>query len=99
MKILFSAYACEPGKGSEPGVGWNWGRQITRFVSLGYHPSKQPPAYRAGPGKGASAQCALGLFWSALLGVVLEEGSAEAHLYIISGRSEPIASASASTSR
>jgi glycosyltransferase involved in cell wall biosynthesis len=24
MKILLSAYACEPGKGSEPGVGWNW---------------------------------------------------------------------------
>ncbi len=23
-KILLSAYACEPGKGSEPGVGWNW---------------------------------------------------------------------------
>lgn len=24
MKVLISAYACEPGKGSEPGVGWNW---------------------------------------------------------------------------
>lgn len=24
MKILLSAYACEPNKGSEPGVGWNW---------------------------------------------------------------------------
>lgn len=24
MKILLSAYACEPGKGSEPGIGWNW---------------------------------------------------------------------------
>lgn len=23
-KILLSAYACEPNKGSEPGVGWNW---------------------------------------------------------------------------
>ncbi len=23
LKILISAYACEPGKGSEPGVGWN----------------------------------------------------------------------------
>ena len=30
MKILLSAYACEPGKGSEPGVGWNWVRQISR---------------------------------------------------------------------
>lgn len=24
MKILVSAYACEPGKGSEPGAGWAW---------------------------------------------------------------------------
>jgi glycosyltransferase involved in cell wall biosynthesis len=24
MKILLSAYACEPGRGSEPGVGWSW---------------------------------------------------------------------------
>ncbi len=23
-RILFSAYACEPDKGSEPAVGWNW---------------------------------------------------------------------------
>ena len=31
LKVLLSAYACEPGKGSEPGVGWNWAKQITRF--------------------------------------------------------------------
>lgn len=31
FKVLVSAYACEPGKGSEPGVGWNWMRQIARF--------------------------------------------------------------------
>ncbi len=31
MRILVSAYACEPGKGSEPGVGWNWVLQIARF--------------------------------------------------------------------
>lgn len=24
MKVLVSAYACEPGKGSEPGAGWRW---------------------------------------------------------------------------
>lgn len=24
MKVLLSAYACEPNKGSEPGVGWSW---------------------------------------------------------------------------
>ncbi len=31
MKVLVSAYACEPGKGSEPEVGWQWVRQIARF--------------------------------------------------------------------
>src|SRR6185437_12063651 len=30
MKILLSAYACEPGKGSEPGVGWNWALELAR---------------------------------------------------------------------
>lgn len=24
MRVLISAYACEPGKGSEPGAGWAW---------------------------------------------------------------------------
>lgn len=31
MKVLISAYACEPDKGSEPGVGWNWAVQLSRF--------------------------------------------------------------------
>jgi glycosyltransferase involved in cell wall biosynthesis len=31
LRVLISAYACEPNKGSEPGVGWNWVRQIARF--------------------------------------------------------------------
>ncbi len=26
MKVLLSAYACEPGRGSEPGAGWTWTR-------------------------------------------------------------------------
>lgn len=30
MKVLLSAYACEPGKGSEPGVGWHWAIEIAR---------------------------------------------------------------------
>ncbi|HLJ50813.1 MAG TPA: glycosyltransferase [Bryobacteraceae bacterium] len=30
LKILLSAYACEPGRGSEPGVGWNWVREFAR---------------------------------------------------------------------
>lgn len=29
-KILVSAYACEPDKGSEPGVGWHWIEQIAK---------------------------------------------------------------------
>lgn len=31
LKILFSAYACEPGKGSEPGVGWRWALETARL--------------------------------------------------------------------
>lgn len=31
MRVVVSAYACEPGMGSEPGIGWNWVRQIARF--------------------------------------------------------------------
>ncbi len=30
-KILLSAYACEPGKGSEPGVGWHWALELARL--------------------------------------------------------------------
>jgi glycosyltransferase involved in cell wall biosynthesis len=31
MKVLLSAYACEPNKGSEPGVGWCWALEIARL--------------------------------------------------------------------
>jgi len=31
LKVLMSAYACEPGKGSEPGVGWNIAVHMARF--------------------------------------------------------------------
>ena len=27
-RILLSAYACEPGKGSEPEVGWMWATEL-----------------------------------------------------------------------
>lgn len=30
LKVLVAAYACEPDKGSEPGVGWNMAKQISR---------------------------------------------------------------------
>ena len=30
MKVLLSAYACEPNKGSEPGVGWNWATEYAK---------------------------------------------------------------------
>ena len=30
MKVLVSAYACEPNKGSEPGVGWNIANAIAQ---------------------------------------------------------------------
>src|SRR6266436_5550763 len=31
LKVLISAYACEPAKGSEPEVGWQWALQMARF--------------------------------------------------------------------
>lgn len=31
LKLLISAYACEPGKGSEPGVGWRWALESVRL--------------------------------------------------------------------
>lgn len=31
MKVLLSAYSCEPGKGSERGVGWNVVREVARY--------------------------------------------------------------------
>ena len=31
LKVLVSAYACEPEKGSEPAAGWNWVKQTSRF--------------------------------------------------------------------
>jgi glycosyltransferase involved in cell wall biosynthesis len=37
LRILLSAYACEPGKGSEPGVGWHWALELARaghFVTV-----------------------------------------------------------------
>lgn len=31
MKVLISAYSCEPGRGSEPGVGWNVAREVAKY--------------------------------------------------------------------
>lgn len=31
--VLISAYACEPGKGSEPGIGWNWASRLADQAS------------------------------------------------------------------
>lgn len=31
MRILLSAYACEPNAGSEPGIGWRWAQEIARL--------------------------------------------------------------------
>jgi glycosyltransferase involved in cell wall biosynthesis len=33
LRILLSAYACEPDRGSEPGIGWQW---ATRLAELGH---------------------------------------------------------------
>jgi len=34
LKILISAYACEPNKGSEPGVGWEYVKHLTSHVDV-----------------------------------------------------------------
>lgn len=34
MKVLAFAYACEPGKGSEPGAGWAWVRMIAQHAEV-----------------------------------------------------------------
>lgn len=34
LRVLLSAYACEPGKGSEPGVGWNLARHLARHCEV-----------------------------------------------------------------
>jgi len=34
LKVLLSAYACEPGRGSEPTVGWNWAIQMQRHHDM-----------------------------------------------------------------
>lgn len=34
LKVLISAYACEPHKGSEPGVGWYWANEL---ASMGHY--------------------------------------------------------------
>jgi glycosyltransferase involved in cell wall biosynthesis len=34
LNILLSAYACEPDKGSEPGVGWNWAVHLSKKYNV-----------------------------------------------------------------
>jgi len=34
LKVLMSAYACEPDKGSEPGVGWNVAREMAKYHDI-----------------------------------------------------------------
>lgn len=37
MKILLIAYGCEPNKGSEPGVGWNWAVNLAKDAEKEVH--------------------------------------------------------------
>lgn len=34
LKIFVSAYACEPGKGSEIGVGWHWVLEMRKYFEI-----------------------------------------------------------------
>ncbi|MCS7091347.1 MAG: glycosyltransferase family 4 protein [Verrucomicrobiota bacterium] len=33
-RVLLSAYACEPGRGSEPEVGWRWATELARYHDI-----------------------------------------------------------------
>ena len=49
MKVLLSAYSCEPGRGSEPGIGWNIAREIAKYhkVWVLTRPDESGPAIEA----------------------------------------------------
>ena len=49
LRVLLSAYACEPHKGSEPEVGWQWALQMARFhdVTVLTQSKNQPVIERA----------------------------------------------------
>ena len=34
MNILLSAYACNPNKGSESSVGWNWAKNLSKYNTI-----------------------------------------------------------------
>ena len=34
LKVLVSAYACSPYKGSEPGVGWGFVSELSKYHNL-----------------------------------------------------------------
>lgn len=34
LRVLVNAYACSPGMGSEPGMGWNWCSHIAKYCEL-----------------------------------------------------------------
>lgn len=47
MRVLISAYACEPDKGSEPETGWQWVRAAAlRHENWGAHALQQRGRYR-----------------------------------------------------
>lgn len=49
LKVLLSAYACEPGRGSEPEVGWRWATSLAKLhdVTVITRANNQPALERA----------------------------------------------------
>jgi len=49
LRILLSAYACEPGRGSEPEVGWQWATHLARLhdITVLTRANNQAPIERA----------------------------------------------------
>lgn len=58
LKVLISAYACEPLKGSEPEVGWRWAHQLARFheVTVLTRTNNRSAIERHLPGPGGGPQ-------------------------------------------
>jgi glycosyltransferase involved in cell wall biosynthesis len=72
MNILLSAFACAPGQGSEPGLGWGVARSLAQqhrvwVMTHAYHKSQIEPALQASPSPNLSF-----VYLTGRLGVVPE---------------------------
>ena len=86
LRILLSAYACQPGEGSEPGVGWNWAVELARLghaVWVLTRSNNRPSIEPALPSLPAAVQSRLRFIYHDLPNWVLQlkRGPFGTHLY------------------